>query len=168
MDTQPHSPHAGALRKGRYSESLGLYFLTKCTLNHHVLTDDQRVDLVTAFFHFRDTSDLLLHAFVVMPDHWHVLLSLGTHLSLAELMHGINRHASYRARQTGVAIPWHREYHDHKLRPEESVVDIVQYIEANPTRKALVEQTEEWSWSSAHPQYRDKLDRAFLGHERWV
>ena len=167
MDMQSHSPHAGALRKGRFSESLGLYFLTKCTQDHHVLTHAQRADLVTAFFHFRDTGNLRLHAFVVMPDHWHVLISLGAHLALPELVRVINRHASFRSRQAGIAVPWHREYHDHRLRPGESVVEMVRYIETNPARKNLVAQAEEWPWSSAHPHHRDNLDRTFLGHERW-
>jgi len=167
MDTQPHTPRAGALRKGRFSASLGLYFLTKCTLDHHVLTNVQRDDLIAAFFHFRDAGDLQLHAFVVMPDHWHVLLSLGTRLSLPELVRVINRHASFHSRQAGIAVPWQHAYHDHKLRPDESVVDMVHYIEANPTRKNLVGQTDQWAWSSAHPQHRDRLDRTFLGHERW-
>ena len=167
MDTHLHSPHAGALRKGRFSESLGLYFLTKCTQDHQVLTDEQRTDLITAFFHFRDAGHLQLHAFVVMPDHWNILISLGTQLPLPELVRVINRHASFRSRQSGIAVPWQRDYHDHKLRPGESVVDMVQYVETNPTRNNLLARAEEWPWSSAHPLYRDRLDRAFLGPERW-
>jgi REP element-mobilizing transposase RayT len=167
MTPSPHTPRAGALRKGRFSESLGLYFLTKCTQDHHVLCDEQRADVVAAFLHFRETGDLLLHAFVVMPDHWHVLISLGTHLPLPELMRVINRHASFRSRQADISVPWQHAYHDHKLRSGESVVDMVQYIEANPVRKNLTAQAEAWPWSSAYPQWRDRLDRGFLGHERW-
>jgi REP element-mobilizing transposase RayT len=165
--TDQSEPHAGTLRKGRYSHELGLYLVTKCTEAGSLLTEAQRTDLVLALRHFRARGEMRLHAFVVMPDHWHALLSLGTGKTLGQLVHAVDRHASFGSRQRGTGILWEREYHDHKVRPMETVTDIIRYVEGNPVRKGLVLDPAEWLWSSAHPGNADMLDRAFLGPERW-
>ena len=73
----PSDLHAANLRKGRLSQLRGLYYITKCTTRPFTLTSQQRTDVVGSFFHFRELAYLLLHAFVVMPDHWHALFTLG-------------------------------------------------------------------------------------------
>ncbi len=110
----------------------------------------------------------MLHAFVVMPDHWHTLFSLGEDLSLKRMMLNLCRHASFPTRQAGGRIGWQDGYHDRKVRLEDSVVEIVEYIESNPVKAGLVEHRAQWPWSSAHADYADKLDRSFLGPERWA
>lgn len=155
------------LRKGRYSERYGLYLVTKGSSNQYELSAEQRFDVASAFFYFRDQADMYLYAFVVMPDHWHALLSLRSQKSLGKLVESINRYASFRSRKQKVPMPWQREFHDHKVRQNESVVDIVRYVESNPVRKGLVGASSEWQWSSAYVDYQGRLDRSFLGYERW-
>ena len=159
--------HQHALRRGRFSQAWGLYHVTKCLQSASRLTPAQYADVVQAFLHVRTQHGLLLHAFVVMPDHWHALLSLHAEKSLSQVVHAICRHASFNSRQTDQSLSWQTGFHDHKVRAGESVVDIVLYIENNPVRKQLVAAPAEWAWSSAAATFHDKLDRNFLGHERW-
>ncbi len=160
--------HQEALRHGRYSQAWGLYHVTKCLLPAAQFAPEQRTDVVQAFLHGRTQGWLLLHAFVVMPDHWHALLSIQTEKSLAQLVHALCRHASFTSRKQEHPLLWQSGFHDHKVRSGESVVDIVRYIENNPVRKQLVATPAEWTWSSAAPQFHDQLDRNFLDHERWA
>ena len=160
--------HAERLRSGRCSEPLGLYLVTKCVDRPYELSINQRTDVMAALNYSRDKGDVRIHAFVVMPDHWHALFSLGIDKTLSKTMETIGRRASFRSRQTGEAVFWHGGFHDRKIRQDECVRDIVEYIEANPVRKGLAQKSADWPWSSACAECRDRLDRAFLGHERWA
>jgi putative transposase len=160
--------HQEALRHGRFSQTWGLYHVTKCLQSAVQFTPDQRADVVQAFLHGRTQRWLLLHSFVVMPDHWHGLFSLRAEKPLARVVHALCRHASFSSRKLGHNLPWQTGFHDHKVRAGESVVDIVRYIENNPVRKQLVATPAEWTWSSAAAAFHDQLDRNFLGHERWI
>jgi len=161
-------PHQKDLRIGRYSEPYGLYYVTKCIKVGTELPTRQRDDIVRSLMDFREMRLLYLQAFVVMSDHWHGLFCLGDAKPLSIVIKEICRRAAYAAKQQNDPIHWQQGFYDHKVRGSESVVDIVQYIENNPVRKGVVESPNEWRWSSAHPRYHDKLDRAFLGHERWA
>ena len=80
-------------------------------------------------------------AWVLMPDHLHVLLQLGQRDSLANVV-GRLKASSARAvnavlRQRGAV--WSRGFHDHAMRSDESMETIARYIIANPIRAGLVE-----------------------------
>jgi REP element-mobilizing transposase RayT len=160
--------HQEALRHGRFSQAWGLYYVTKCLQPAARFTPSQSADVVQAFLHGRTQGWLLLHAFVVMPDHWHALLSLQAEKTLPQVVHALCRHASFNSRKLDYPLLRQTGFHDHKIRSGESVVDIVRNIENNPVRKQLVATPAEWAWSSAATNFQDQLDRNFLGHERWV
>jgi REP element-mobilizing transposase RayT len=159
--------HSGDLRKGRHSEPRGLYYITKNLLDRGIFDEQQRTECCASLQEFRRRDALYLHAFVIMPDHYHSLLSLGDRYPLEKALHELSRHMSYPTRQRAKKIPWQEGFHDHKVRAGDSVVDIVRYIEQNPVEAGLVETADLWPWSSAHPDFREKLDRSFLGRERW-
>jgi len=92
------------LRKGRFSQQGGLYFLTKTLLRPGAFTEEQRTDVCEAICHFRDAGEICLHAFVVMPDHWHALLSLTGDKTLDRLLRDISARASYPTRISGEEI----------------------------------------------------------------
>jgi REP element-mobilizing transposase RayT len=116
---------------------------------------------------FRKRGTILLYAFTIMPDHWHALWTLKVDISLGRAVHDISRWISYPSRQVGNDILRQEGFHDHKVRGDSPITCIVDYIESNPVRARLVDSTSDWPWSSAHPEYSGRLDRAFLGHERW-
>ena len=79
-------------------------------------------------------------AWVVMPDHFHWLISLDKG-SLDELMcrtkslstRAINQSTG----QTGCR--WQQGYHDHALRRDEDIKQMARYVIANPLRAGLVQ-----------------------------
>jgi putative transposase len=164
---QPIPPHASNLRVGRFSQPFGLYYITKCIGIGHSLEEDQRDDIVAALWRLRTKGILYLHAFAVMPDHWHALMSLTDDRSLDLTVRDICREASFRWRQVGLPYAWQRGFHDRKVRAGDVVGDVIAYIENNPVRKGWVPAKEAWRWSSAQAEFAGQLDRAFLGHERW-
>ncbi len=55
----------------------GVYFITACTFQKKNLLQSDRMAglLVEVLLHYRAERKYLLHEFVVMPDHFHLLLT---------------------------------------------------------------------------------------------
>ena len=100
-----------------------------------------------------------VHAYVVMPDHIHILLELGdaSLLSVAfgKCKEAIAKRCNRRLRRNGDL--WEDGFHDRRLRLERLSLDrqaelleqAAAYIEGNPVRRGLVESSADWSYSSA-------------------
>ena len=82
------------------------------------------------------------HLFLVMPDHVHGQLSFPP--SPNTLYETISLWKRWTARQLGVV--WQRDFFEHRLRSDESRRDKADYILANPVRKGLVKQPQDWPW----------------------
>ena len=97
-----------------------------------------------------------LHAYALMPTHWHLVLwpcndeSLSalmkwvtaTHAQAWRRMRGnVGRGAVYQGRYKAIAV----QDDGHFLR-------MCHYVERNALRKYLVERAEQWPWSSAFPR----------------
>ena len=132
-----------ALRKGRASLAGQIYFLTTATMYRRpIFRDFQVSNSVCKALHqpwlWRDSK---LMAWVLMPDHWHGLVQLGSGENLSTL---IGRFKAITAR----AVPeharvngwlWGRGFHDRALRTDEGLRDTARYLIGNPLRAGLVE-----------------------------
>ena len=91
-----------------------------------------------------------LHAWVVMANHVHVLLT--PKVDPARLVKSIKGFTAREANQilgrTGEPF-WERETYDHWVRDAQEWTRIKAYIEHNPVKAGLVERPEEYPWSSA-------------------
>jgi len=79
-------------------------------------------------------------AWVVMPDHFHALLSLSGVDSLGEVMNKLKgRSARIINKRLGRTGPfWQQSFHDHALRSDEDRLEIARYVVANPLRAGIV------------------------------
>lgn len=91
-----------------------------------------------------------LHAYVVMPNHVHVLLEPQT--ELRRIMQGIKGTSSRRAntilKRVGQPF-WQDESFDRWIRDENEFLRIRHYILQNPIKAKLTKRAEDWPWSSA-------------------
>lgn len=91
-----------------------------------------------------------LHAYVIMPNHVHVLID--TLESLEIVFQSIKRFSAREANavlgRTGQPF-WQEESFDHWMRDEQEFRVTARYIEQNPVRAGLVERATEYRWSSA-------------------
>ena len=92
----------------------------------------------------------LLHAFVVMPNHVHLLATPAVALpKLTKSLKGITaKRANAMLALTGRPF-WQEESYDHVVRNEREFERIRNYIEQNPVRAGLVREASEFRWSSA-------------------
>jgi putative transposase len=91
-----------------------------------------------------------LHAYVVMPNHVHILVT--PTVALPKLTRSLKGITSKRA-NTMLALVgkpfWQQESYDHLVRHEREFEKIVNYIESNPVRAGLVKESSDYRWSSA-------------------
>ncbi len=92
----------------------------------------------------------LLHAFVVMPNHVHMMATPAVPLpKLTKSLKGITaKRANAMLVLTGTPF-WQEESYDHLVRDEREFEKIRNYIELNPVRAGLVRAASEYRWSSA-------------------
>lgn len=82
-----------------------------------------------------------IHAYVVMPEHLHVLLTPDHLLSLERAVQFIKGSFSYRAkRELGIGMEiWQPSFTNHRIRNEEDYQQHLDYIIANPVKAGLPE-----------------------------
>ena len=81
------------------------------------------------------------HLFLAMPDHVHALLTFAAEPGMRNTMSDWKR---YTARECG--IDWQRDFLDHRLRKDESLVEKAHYIRLNPVRANLVREPGDWPY----------------------
>ena len=117
------------------------------------LSDDRIAREIIGAFHFgqHQLGFFELYAFVIMPNHVHLLLQ--PRVPLARITKSLKRYTARRANQildrTGSPF-WQYESFDHWVRNERELQRIINYIECNPVAAGLVGKSEEWRWSSAY------------------
>ncbi len=132
------------LRWGRVSTPGACYFLTLCTQHRApVLTSPPASDSMLAAIRSLHATDFVLHASNIMPDHVHLLFTLGTRLTLGQVMGKFKT----LSRDQGLAPwRWQEDGFEHRLRPEESAEDYGFYIFMNPYRAGLRPVDRPWPW----------------------
>src|SRR5215472_2604027 len=97
-----------------------------------------------------DLGQYKLHAFVVMANHIHLLITPAIPLPrITKGLKGVTaRAANQILRRTGKPF-WLDESYDHWVRSSKECNRITAYIENNPVSAGLVSRAEDWPWSSA-------------------
>ncbi len=94
----------------------------------------------------------LLHSWVVMPNHVHVLITPNASHSLSGILHSWKSFTAVKANhvlgRTGAF--WQKESFDRLVRDERHFVQATMYIEHNPVKAGLCSSPVEWRYSSAN------------------
>ncbi len=108
-----------------------------------------------------DLGRFVLHAYVVMPNHVHILLDPCLPLAkISGVIKGVSaRDANATLRRTGKPF-WQDESFDHWVRNSAEFERIRHYIEWNPVRAGLVARPQDWKWSSAGSAFFKTAGRA--------
>jgi REP element-mobilizing transposase RayT len=102
-----------------------------------------------------------LRAWVIMPNHIHVLFKVDA-VPMSQILESWKKHTSNKAnrllRRRGSF--WAADYFDTYMRDAEHECKTVHYIESNPTKVGLARFAKDWPWSSA--RLRDNGGRLCL------
>ena len=138
----------------RHIRAPGTYFVTSRTWESQALLFNEKnaLAVIEALMDYRAAGKYLLHAFVIMPEHIHVLLTPALELSLERVVQLLKGGSSHRIGElTPRRFPvWQRGFSDHRIRDAEDYAARVRYIEINPLKRGLVRNAAEYRYSSAH------------------
>ncbi|MGH9789204.1 MAG: REP-associated tyrosine transposase [Candidatus Acidiferrales bacterium] len=112
--------------------------------------------LVEQILHCRDRGFYGLHSFVVVPEHFHVLLTPSEGTTLEKAVQMIKGGSAYRMRKEldHKRQVWQPGYHDCWIRDAQEYEIRKRYIALNPVTARLVDRAEEYPLSSANGSFR--------------
>jgi putative transposase len=109
---------------------------------------------------------VLVHAYVFMTNHVHLLMTPQTEYGLAKVMQSVGRryvqYFNYAYRRTGTL--WEGRYKATLIDTENYLLTCYRYIELNPVRANMVSLAEEYRWSSYHFNARGEFDELLTPH----
>jgi putative transposase len=136
----------------------GTYFVTSRTWESRPLFVSERACNVflSALLHYRDEGKYGLHAFVLMRDHFHLLVTPSRETTLERAVQYIKGGSARRmGEELNFRFPvWQRGFSDHRIRGAADYEAHVRYISFNPVKKKMVTQPEDYEWSSACGKYQ--------------
>jgi putative transposase len=125
------------------------YFITSATASRRKLFQVERNAglFLQVLRENRAKSRFLLHAFVVMPDHIHLLLTPSPEISIEKTMQYIKGGFSFQLKSK--LDVWEKSYTNHRILNAEDYQRHITYIEQNPVRAGLIENARAFPFSSA-------------------
>ena len=111
-------------------------------------------------YEYRKQNKYLLHEFVVMPNHFHALLTVDSSLSIERAVQFIKGGFAFRAgKELGLKPPaWQKGFSDARIWDRDSYFARKDYIHNNPVKAGLVASPKEYAFSSAREGF--ELDAA--------
>jgi len=132
------------------------FFVTSSVAGkRNLLQSDRSARLfIDVLYHYRSERKYLLHAFVVMPDHFHVLVTVRS-LSIERAVQLIKGGFAFRAgKELGFHSPvWERGFSEARIYDAEHFANVERYIVNNPVRRGMVENACAYPYSSACSQF---------------
>ena len=95
---------------------------------------------------------VLIHGYVLMTNHVHLLVSAGVVGAVSRMMQALGRRyvRAFNARYGRTGTLWEGRYKSCLVDSDRYLLACLRYIELNPVRAAMVAQPWEYRWSSVH------------------
>jgi putative transposase len=152
----------------------GYYFFTVVTLKRRTFLTDElaRACLRAAWEETRRRSYFEVVALCLLPDHIHCIWKLPEgdrdfSLRWSRIKAGFTRRylnsggeeciqtfSRSIKRERGI---WQRRFWEHQVRDVEDLQRHIDYVHYNPVKHGLVEQVEDWPWSTYHRYVREGI-----------
>jgi putative transposase len=110
--------------------------------------------------------DCALHAYVLMSNHVHLLLSPGDDDGASTLMQRLGRRyvAYFNRRHARTGTLWEGRFRSSLVQDERYLMICHRYIELNPVRACMVESPADYPWSSHQANACGKQDSLLTPH----
>jgi putative transposase len=106
-------------------------------------------------YHYRSQHKFLLHSFVVMPDHFHILMTLGREISVERAVQFVEGGFAFRAgKELGFRSPvWQRGFSEMRIFDAVGCARVREYIAENPVKLGVAITAAGYEYSSASGQF---------------
>jgi putative transposase len=143
--------------RGTTTEST--YFVTANVFQRKSLFQVEKIArlFIEILLNYRTQKKYLLHEFVVMPDHFHLILT-PTGIALEKAMQFVKGGFSFQLNKSLKAKRevWQTSFIDRRVRDSLEYERFKDYIWQNPVKRFLAATPEQYPYSSANPSF--KLD----------
>lgn len=125
-----------------------------------VLDDEDRRTLLAALQECAATHKVAIHAYVLMDNHLHLLLTPSTDEGLGRMMQSLGRRyvAAFNRRHGRSGTLWEGRYRAAPLEPSLHLLPAMRCIELNPVRAGLVLGPADYPWSSCQHHVGQRRD----------
>ena len=148
------APGHKALRRGRKSLPGWTYLLTLCTAEREELLTRAGVpEILLVSLRWMDgQDDTDIDAYVIMPDHLHILVKIRGDTGLKGLVASFKKFTARRINEhlERSGPVWQRAYHDRAVRCYDEYEEHLRYISENPVRAGLAERVGQHKWCSVN------------------
>lgn len=117
--------------------------------------------MISTVMGYRAQGKFTVHAFVIMPDHVHVLLTPAPEVSLEKAIQLMKGGFSFRLKSNFDV--WERGHFDRRIKDQQAYEACVAYIHNNPIEKHMVAAAREYAFSSANVAFELDPRPAWLG-----
>src|ERR1017187_539442 len=136
----------------RYYGTGSLHFITwRCYRRQPLLNSAARRDLLlTVLEKMRNRYRFAVIGYVVMPEHIHLLVSEPQVANPSTVVQAVKLGFSRRLTGAPDALHhiWQSRFYDFNLWSQRKAIEKLKYMHRNPVVRGLVQQPEEWRWSS--------------------
>jgi putative transposase len=144
-------------------EGTRTFFVTsKTSLGRSLLQTDRMANLfIDVLRTYVAAKRFKIHDFVVMPNHFHLQMTVDNAITIEKAVQLIKGNFSYRAKKE-LGYPheiWQRGFSDERVWDRESFLRHRSYIDDNPVKAGLAKSPEEYPYCSAFFR-RKKANRA--------
>jgi putative transposase len=139
------------MQKAVRTSRAGVSYVTNATHNRRPIFEISRVAelLIETLLHYRTLGHYKLHAYVVMPDHVHLLLT-PQNITLNQAVHLIKEGFAYRL-ETGLPV-WEESFTSYSVANIHDLEVVRACLHQLPVRAALAAAAELYPHSSAYRQ----------------
>ena len=144
----------------------GVHFITVSCFRRQPLlgTKPLRDRFQTILFETQSRYGFELKAWVIMPEHVHLLLRPEP-ASTATILQVLKQRYARQLKQSAPTLylqieiktahpppmpVWEPRYHDRNLTTPEATQNVIDYIHHNPVKRGLTTHARDWPWSSYH------------------
>ena len=133
------------------------FFVTSSTSDKRAILQSDRAAklLIDVLYHYRGLGKYQLHEFVIMPDHFHVLITVDAEMTIEKAVQLIKGGFAFRAgRELGLHAPvWQKGFSEIRVKERQAFLGMREYIHENPAKRFLAQVDEEFPYSSGHPLF---------------
>jgi putative transposase len=122
----------------------------------NLLQSDRSAGLfVRVLYDYRAQRKFRLHEFVVMPDHFHVLLTVECEMAIERAVQFIKGGFAFRAgRELRFGSPiWQKGFSEVRILDADALLRTREYIRNNPVTRHLAAEATQYPYSSANPGF---------------
>ena len=131
--------------------------------------DEDRRSYLDALREATRLHGVRVHAYVLMPDHVHLLVTPQREDSLARALQTLGRRyvVQFNRRHGRSGTLWEGRFRSCLTQTEDYVLACYRYIELNPVRAAMVSKPQDFRWTSFHANAMGKANPMLTPHDQY-